>query len=151
MDVSLDLQVLRNSLGSKRVVFTHGAFDVLHFGHLNFLESSRECGDVLVVGVHTDSDVRKAKGQSRPVFPLEARLRMLAALRCVDYVVPCNRPDAADVIRELRPDVYVKDSACDPESSVEARTVASYGGKLVVMPYTVGISTSIILSAEAPA
>lgn len=131
------------------VVFTHGAFDLLHPGHLSFLEDARGHGDFLVVGVHQDLHIREYKGPGRPVLPLADRLRLVAALRVVDRAIVCPDENAAGLVREIRPDVYVKDNQAQVLDSVEARAVGEYGGQVHILPYTSGISTSLLIERLA--
>src|SRR5438093_6231289 len=92
----------------KRIVFTNGTFDLLHIGHVRYLQAARELGDVLVVGVNSDDSVRGYKGPSRPVVPQDERAEIVAALRCVDYAVIFDEPTAAQLVEVLQPDIYVK-------------------------------------------
>jgi D-sedoheptulose 7-phosphate isomerase len=129
----LILQRDRWKQDQKAVVWTNGCFDVLHVGHLHCLEQARRLGDVLIVGVNTDAAVRAIKGQDRPIFPLEERMRVLAALRTTDYVVAFEglTPEAA--LAELRPDVHVKgDDYAPPHGKPipERELVESYGGRV---------------------
>jgi rfaE bifunctional protein nucleotidyltransferase chain/domain len=109
----------------RRIVFANGCFDTLHVGHIRYLEGSRREGDVLVVGVNADSSVCKLKGPGRPILDENARARLVAALRCVDYVVLFTEPNVEALLEELRPDVHAKgtDYTADtvPERAVSAR------------------------------
>ena len=98
----------RSSRSSKKIVFTNGTFDILHRGHVAYLEKARKAGDVLVVGVNSDASVRAYKGPGRPVNPERDRLFVLAALQCVDYVVLFSDPTPIKLISKLRPDVLAK-------------------------------------------
>lgn len=140
----LDACAAERSRG-RSIVFTHGAFDVLHSGHINFLEGARARGDVLVVGLHLDAHIQAYKGLGRPLLPLRDRMRVVGALRVVDFVISCPRSDAVDVVAALRPEVYVKDDQVDVHATVEARTVLGYGGQICILPYTAGISTSAVV------
>ncbi|MEU5908943.1 adenylyltransferase/cytidyltransferase family protein [Micromonospora sp. NPDC047527] len=129
----------------RSIVFTHGAFDLLHTGHITFLENARTHGDVLVVGVHLDRHIRAYKGRGRPFFPFVDRVRLVGALRIVDAAVECPDSNAVGLVRQIRPDVYVKDNQADVMRGPEAGVVASYGGRICIVPYTPGISTSLII------
>jgi D-beta-D-heptose 7-phosphate kinase / D-beta-D-heptose 1-phosphate adenosyltransferase len=129
----------------KAIVFTHGAFDVLHSGHINFLERARAGGDVLVVGLHLDTHIRVYKGPGRPLLPLRDRMRVVGALRVVDFVISCPGSDAVDVLEVLRPEVYVKDDQVNVQATVEATAVMGYGGQICILPYTAGVSTSMVI------
>ena len=129
----------------RSIVFTHGAFDLLHAGHVTFLENARACGDVLVVGVHLDQHISANKGQDRPILPFAERIRVVGALKVVDLAVECPDKDAVNLVRQLRPEVYVKDDQADVMRGPEAGVVAGYGGRICIVPYTPGISTSSII------
>ncbi|MGQ9688663.1 MAG: D-glycero-beta-D-manno-heptose-7-phosphate kinase [Desulfobaccales bacterium] len=118
----------------KHIVFTNGCFDLLHVGHIRFLEESRRRGDVLVVAVDTDRSVRRVKGEGRPVLQERERLRMLAALAPVDYVTLFDTEQLPDILRRLKPDVLTKGSNY-PEEEVEGRDiVTAYGGRIALIP-----------------
>jgi rfaE bifunctional protein nucleotidyltransferase chain/domain len=126
----------------KRVVFTNGCFDVLHVGHLRYLQQARALGDVLVVGVNTDAGVRRLKGPERPIVPEEERAELLAGLRCVDYVTLFDEPLPNETIAALRPDVHAKGGDYTEEQLPEAPLVRSYGGEVVLLPLVPGRSTT---------
>lgn len=92
----------------KRVVLANGCFDIVHGGHVSYLQDARNHGDALIVGLNTDPSVRKLKGENRPVCNLEERIRLLEALRCVDYVIPFDEDTCENLLRVLRPDVHAK-------------------------------------------
>lgn len=129
----------------KKAVFTNGCFDVLHAGHLSCLERSRQLGDMLVVGLNSDSSVRALKGPSRPVLSHDHRASLLAGLACVDVVVVFDEERPEALIRYLAPDVLVKGSDYSPEQIAGADFVTSRGGKVVTLPLVPGLSTSKIL------
>jgi rfaE bifunctional protein nucleotidyltransferase chain/domain len=122
--------VLREKLAEhkrrgRRIVFANGCFDTLHVGHIRYLEGARREGDILVVGVNADSSVRNLKGPGRPILDESARAQLVAALRCVDYVLLFAEPNVEALLEELRPDVHAKgtDYTADtvPERAVAAR------------------------------
>jgi len=125
----------------KRVVFTNGCFDIVHQGHVLYLEEARRHGDCLIVGVNTDSSVREIKGDKKPIIPLEGRMAVLAALEAVDYVCPFAEPDPFELISFLRPQVLVKGGDWD-EQDVVGRELAD---QTIVVPYIEGTSTSGII------
>ncbi|MBW1860673.1 MAG: adenylyltransferase/cytidyltransferase family protein, partial [Deltaproteobacteria bacterium] len=102
------VQTLKNA--GKKIVFTNGCFDLLHLGHVRYLEAARAEGDVLVVGVNSDRSVHEIKGPSRPVVPDDERAEVLAALACVDFITLFDEPNPLETIRALLPDVLVKGS-----------------------------------------
>jgi len=129
-----------------RVVFTNGVFDLLHPGHLAVLEAARALGDVLVVGLNSDASARTlGKGEGRPVLDETARIRMLAALRCVDAVELFNEPTPLRLIREVRPDVLVKGGDYSDREVVGRDLVEAAGGRVVLLPLLPGYSTTALL------
>ena len=128
--------------GEGRVVFTNGVFDLLHTGHLDVLLAARREGDFLVVGVNSDSSVRRLKGTSRPVHDQAARCYVLAALAMVDAVVVFDQDTPLELIRALRPDVLVKGGDYTEATIVGADELREWGGEVVVVPLTPGHSTT---------
>lgn len=125
------------------VVFTNGVFDLLHVGHVTVLEAARAEGGALVVGVNSDDSVRRlAKGDDRPLVPWPERARVLAALACVDCVVPFEEATPLELIRALRPDVLVKGADYALEEIVGAAEVTGWGGRVVRVPLVPGRSTT---------
>jgi rfaE bifunctional protein nucleotidyltransferase chain/domain len=125
------------------VVFTNGVFDLLHVGHVTVLEAARAEGGALVVGVNSDDSVRRlAKGDDRPLVPWAERARVLAALACVDCVVPFEEATPLELIRALRPDVLVKGADYALEEIVGAADVTGWGGRVVRIPLVAGKSTT---------
>jgi D-beta-D-heptose 7-phosphate kinase/D-beta-D-heptose 1-phosphate adenosyltransferase len=134
----------RRRLG-QRVAFTNGCFDVLHAGHVQYLQEARAQADLLVVGLNSDASVRALKGPSRPVNPAEARAQVLAALEAVDYLTVFDEDTPFELIRALRPDVLVKGADYRPDEVVGAELVASYGGRVHLAPLREGYSTTRLL------
>lgn len=130
----------------KRIVFTNGCFDLLHVGHLRYLQQARALGDVLVVGVNTDVGVRRLKGPSRPLVTERERAELLAGLRCVDYVTLFDEPLPCETIAALRPHFHVKGGDYRVEDLPEAAVVQSYGGEVVLMPLVPDRSTSNLVA-----
>lgn len=139
----------------KKVVFTNGVFDLLHVGHVTYLEAARALGDVLVVGLNNDASVRRLnKGPERPVNPEAARAKVLSALRCVDAVVIFGEDTPFDLISALRPDVLVKGGDYDPAVTdsndkrymVGSDVVKAAGGSVVAIPLVSGYSTTALLA-----
>lgn len=131
------------------VVFTNGHFDLLHVGHLRYLQAARTLGDRLVVGVNDDRITTERKGPDRPILPENERAELLAGLACVDYVTIFHEPTATETITLLRPDIYVKGGDYAPGGAVlpEAGAVESYGGKVIILPLVEGRSTSEVVLA----
>jgi D-glycero-beta-D-manno-heptose 1-phosphate adenylyltransferase len=137
---------IRRSLKGRgrKWVFTNGAFDILHAGHVTYLEFARKQGDVLVVGLNSDASVRRYKGRGRPVNGQADRAKVLAALECVDYVVIFNEDEPAKLIGELLPDVLVK--GADWAHYVSGRDVVEkHGGRVVLAKMVKGRSTTGII------
>jgi rfaE bifunctional protein nucleotidyltransferase chain/domain len=117
-----------------KTVFTNGCFDLLHIGHVRFLEACREMGDRLVVGLNCDASVRRLKGVGRPILPAESREEMLRALRYVDDVIVYFEDTPEPTIRRVRPDVLVKGFGYDATNIAGSDFVRSYGGNVVILP-----------------
>jgi D-beta-D-heptose 7-phosphate kinase/D-beta-D-heptose 1-phosphate adenosyltransferase len=135
--------------GKQRIVFTNGCFDLLHAGHVTYLQEAAAMGDVLVVGLNSDASVRGLKGPTRPVIRQEDRATLLAALSCVSYVTIFDEPTPAALIRSVRPDVLVKGGDYQAEQVVGYDFVRSYGGRVVIAPLVEGVSTTKILQSMA--
>jgi len=139
------IEELQASRSGKTVVFTNGVFDILHAGHVDYLEKARALGDYLVVALNIDETVRRLKGETRPVNHLEDRMKVIGALRCVDCVVSFSEQTPERIITEIRPDVHVKGGDYTEDSLPEAKIVRSYGGSVVIMPTLEGRSTTGII------
>ncbi|MBI2833452.1 MAG: D-glycero-beta-D-manno-heptose 1-phosphate adenylyltransferase [Acidobacteria bacterium] len=131
--------------GGKVVVFTNGVFDLLHPGHVRYLQASRREGDALIVAVNSDRSVRANKGPGRPINPEAERAEVLASLACVDAVVVFDEDTPARVVGRLRPDVLVKGADWAPGEIVGRDTVEAHGGRVVRVPVEAGYSTSLLL------
>jgi D-beta-D-heptose 7-phosphate kinase/D-beta-D-heptose 1-phosphate adenosyltransferase len=129
----------------ERIIMTNGCFDVLHAGHVSYLEEAKGLGDRLIVAVNDDASVRRLKGESRPVNKLEDRLLVLAGLAAVDWVVPFSDDTPASLIAELLPDVLVKGGDYNPDDIAGARDVLENGGEVRVLAFRDGHSSSRII------
>jgi D-beta-D-heptose 7-phosphate kinase / D-beta-D-heptose 1-phosphate adenosyltransferase len=129
----------------ERVVFTNGCFDILHRGHVAYLYQARALGDRLIVGLNTDASVRRLKGEGRPVVQEDDRAYVLAGLACVDAVTVFDEDTPAELIAALVPDVLVKGGDYTPDAVVGRDVVESAGGRLVLIPFVTGRSTTGIL------
>lgn len=129
----------------RTIVFTNGCFDLLHIGHLRYLEAAGELGDFLVVGINTDRSVREIKGEGRPIVPESERSELIAALHCVHGVVLFDTPDPLPLILRLKPDVLVKGADWPLDRIVGADEVISDGGMVERIPLVSGRSTTDIL------
>lgn len=129
----------------ERIVMTNGCFDILHAGHVTYLQQARELGDRLVVAVNVDETVRRLKGADRPVNNVDYRMLMLSALECVDWVVPFTEDTPTRLICEMKPDILVKGGDNDPDKIPGAECVRKYGGEVKVLSYIDGVSTTSII------
>ena len=129
----------------QKVVFTNGVFDLLHPGHVRYLQAARALGGALVVGVNSDASVRRNKGPGRPINPEGERAEVLAALACVDAVVIFDEDTPAEIIRAIRPDILVKGADWPADQIVGRDTVEEGGGRVVLMQVEQGYSTSSII------
>ena len=129
----------------KKIVFTNGCFDILHYGHARYLQDARDKGDILVVGVNSDASVRKIKGKGRPIVDEANRLKLLASLECVDYLILFNETTPLDLIRRIRPDLLVKGADWERDAIVGAGLVKGYGGKVLTIKLVKGLSTSKLI------
>ena len=127
------------------VVTTNGCFDVLHLGHLRYLQAARQLGDLLVVAVNSDNSVRQLKGENRPLVPEKERAEMLAGLECVDYVVIFPELTPIDLLAELKPNIHVKGGDYKLEQLIERDVVEANGGKVIVGLNVPGKSTTNLI------
>jgi len=129
----------------KKVVFTNGVFDIIHYGHVRLLQDCKKLGDILVIGLNSDTSVRALKGSGRPVVPYIDRSRVLAALECVDYVVSFSQPTPLQLIKKLKPDILVKGADYKMSEIVGASEVINWGGTVKRVKLLPGRSTSSII------
>ena len=124
------------------VVFTNGVFDLIHAGHVAYLEHARTLGDALIVAVNSDASTRRLKGPSRPFVPFEDRKAVIAGLRCVDAVVGFEELTPEGILEVLRPDIHVKSTQYRVEDLPEREVIESFGGTIVLAPHMPGKSTT---------
>ncbi|NQT22237.1 MAG: D-glycero-beta-D-manno-heptose 1-phosphate adenylyltransferase [Candidatus Omnitrophica bacterium] len=129
----------------KRIVFTNGCFDILHAGHVKYLEDAKKEGELLIVAINSDASVKKIKEKGRPVIGQDDRASVVAALESVDYVTIFDEETPINVIKQLMPDVLVKGGDWDEKNIVGADLVKSNKGKVVVIPFIKGRATSAII------
>lgn len=142
---ALKAEILRLKKQGKRIVFTNGCFDILHYGHAKYLEDAKANGDILVVAVNSDSSVRKIKGKMRPIVDEANRLKLLACLESVDYVTLFKDTTPLKLIETVKPDVLIKGSDWDKSKIVGSGFVASYGGKVKTVKLVKGLSTTNLI------
>ena len=150
-DKIVDINILLERLdelkkAGRKIVFTNGCFDLLHVGHITYLNEARGLGDILVVGLNTDRSVRALKGENRPILPEQERSHLLAALECIDYVILFDAETPLELIKKIRPDFLVKGADYAKEEVVGYDFVESYGGRVVLLPLIDTISTSNIIN-----
>jgi D-beta-D-heptose 7-phosphate kinase/D-beta-D-heptose 1-phosphate adenosyltransferase len=129
----------------QRIVFTNGCFDLLHPGHIYALSQARSLGEVLVVGINSDASVKRLKGAQRPILSETERVLLLSALEVVDYVTIFSEDTPLEIIRLLRPQVLVKGGDWSAEAVVGREIVEAEGGRVVLIPYQAGFSTSDVI------
>lgn len=129
----------------QKIVFTNGCFDILHAGHVRYLNKAKSYGDVLVLGLNTDASVRENKGPARPINCEQDRAEVVGALRAVDYVVLFGERTAEAIIEKVHPDVYVKGADYGGKPLPEADVVARWGGRVAFVPMVAGRSTTHVI------
>jgi D-glycero-beta-D-manno-heptose 1-phosphate adenylyltransferase len=116
----------------RKIVFANGCFDLLHVGHVRYLQAARALGDILILGINGDASVAALKGKGRPLQPQADRAELLASLECVDYVLLFDDPTVNDILKELQPDIHAKGTDYTEESVPERNTVLAYGGRVAI-------------------
>jgi D-beta-D-heptose 7-phosphate kinase/D-beta-D-heptose 1-phosphate adenosyltransferase len=144
-ELAVALQYRRQQ--GERIVFTNGCFDLLHVGHIQYLQQARAMGDCLVIALNDDASVRLLKGDKRPLLPHDERARLLAALACVDYVTIFNEATPLALIEFLRPNILVKGGDYTLDTVVGRTEVEAYGGEVRLVPYIPGVSTTGIIDS----
>ncbi len=152
MDKLVSLEQLKRLVAQfrsqgKQIAWTNGCFDIIHAGHVDYLERSKAYGDVLVVGLNSDASVKQLKGELRPIFAEQDRAKVLCALSAVDLVIIFQEKSPIKIIEQLQPDFYIKggDYTIDTIDQAERKVVEGYGGQIVLLPMVAGVSSSIIV------
>lgn len=127
------------------VVTTNGCFDILHRGHVEYLQAARQLGDLLIVGLNSDASVKKLKGPSRPLNDQNARAVVVGALKSVDAVIVFDEDTPVKWLQEVKPHIHVKGGDWDPQKMPETAVLESWGAKVVVVPYVDGYSTTKLI------
>jgi D-beta-D-heptose 7-phosphate kinase/D-beta-D-heptose 1-phosphate adenosyltransferase len=130
---------------SRQVVFTNGCFDLMHPGHVRYLQQARALGDALIVALNSDASVRELKGKTRPILTERERAEVMAALACVDYVTIFDEPTPREIISALLPDILVKGGDWGVSEIIGREEVEAAGGKVMSLPFVEGVSTSEII------
>ncbi len=142
----LTVLIERSKADGLKVVFSNGVFDILHAGHLDYLEKCKQLGDLLVIGLNSDSSVRVLKGPNRPLNREEDRAALLAGLECVDFVTLFSEETPMNIIRGLKPDFLAKGADYSLNEVVGKDFVESYGGEVKLIPLKEGLSTSLLVN-----
>jgi len=124
------LSELPSLTAGKKVILANGCFDILHVGHVRYLEGARKLGDALVVALNSDASVKKLKGPDRPILNEQERVALVSALRCVDHVVVFDEPDVTQILQTLRPAVHAKGTDYTEATVPEREQVLAYGGEV---------------------
>ena len=139
-------ELSRHKQEGKKIVFTNGCYDLLHVGHVRCFQEAKRLGDVLVVGLNSDRSVRELKGAPRPIVLEAERAEILAALACIDYITIFDQDNPQDIITRVKPDILVKGGDWTVDTIVGRDVVESYGGKVLSLPLTPGVSTTTIVN-----
>lgn len=142
-------EISRLKAKGKRIAFTNGCFDLLHYGHVKYLEDAKRKGDILVVAINSDASVRKIKGKKRPLVHEKDRIRIIAALESVDYVVLFKEDSPIKIIKSLRPDILVKGADWSKNNIVGSDIVLSYGGSVYTIELIKERSTTNLIKKIA--
>jgi D-beta-D-heptose 7-phosphate kinase/D-beta-D-heptose 1-phosphate adenosyltransferase len=144
-DSNISSQVEAYRKSNKKIVFTNGCFDLLHIGHVTYLEEAKKLGDILIVGINTDASVRVLKGPTRPIQNENDRSEILAALKAVDHTILFSEDTPLNLIKKIKPDVLVKGGDWKIEQIVGSDFVMSYGGTVKSLNFVNGKSTTAII------
>ncbi len=129
----------------KRIVFTNGCFDLLHPGHIYYLKEAKKRGNILILGLNSDASVRKLKGKGRPLISQKGRVSILSSLDFIDYITIFSERTPERLIKEIIPDILVKGGDYKKEEVVGSKFVESKGGKVIIIPYLKGYSTTNLI------
>jgi D-glycero-beta-D-manno-heptose 1-phosphate adenylyltransferase len=130
-----ELKIMAEDLrtSGRKIVFANGCFDLIHVGHIRYLQSARKLGDVLILGINGDDSIAALKGKGRPLQPEADRVEILASLECVDYVLLFNESTVDDILNTLRPDIHAKGTDYTEGNVPERHTVHAYGGRVAIV------------------
>lgn len=143
-----EIEDFKISNPNKKIVWTKGCFDILHVGHIRYLQKAKDCGDLLIVGINSDSSIKEIKGPTRPIVPEDERAELIGALGCVDQIIIFSETHPTKYLQELKPDVYAKggDYNLNTINQDERKIVEDYGGEIVILPAETNNSTTNIIS-----
>ncbi len=143
-----DWEKLKNHFQSKKIVFTNGCFDILHLGHVHYLSAAKDLGDILVIGLNSDDSVKRLKGENRPMNTQHARALLLAALQFVDFVIIFDEDTPLNLIQHITPYVLVKGGDYKIEDVVGAEWVMAHGGKVEIVDFVEGYSSTNLIKKK---
>ncbi|HQA86798.1 MAG TPA: D-glycero-beta-D-manno-heptose 1-phosphate adenylyltransferase [Bacteroidales bacterium] len=143
-----DWEKLKNHFQSKKIVFTNGCFDILHLGHVHYLSAAKDLGDILVIGLNSDDSVKRLKGENRPINTQYARALLLAALQFVDFVIIFDEDTPLNLIQQITPHVLVKGGDYKIEDVVGAEWVMAHGGKVEIVDFVEGYSSTNLIKKK---
>ncbi len=141
-----DIQIHLNRHKGKKIVFTNGCFDIIHSGHVLYLEEAKSCGDILILGLNSDASIRRLKGFDRPVNSQEDRAIVLSALQSIDYVIIFDEDTPYNLINKIQPDVLVKGGDWSPDQIIGSDIVLAKNGKVMSLSFKEGKSTTNIIN-----
>jgi len=142
---ALESTAQKHRQANHRIVTTNGCFDILHVGHLRYLQQAKQLGDILIVLINSDASVQGLKGPNRPILPEAERAELLAGLECVDYVSVFDQSTPSESLKQIRPDIHVKGGDYDVSKLPEAPLLQEMGTRLAFIPFVEGQSTSSII------
>jgi len=137
--------ISRHRKSGKKIAFTNGCFDLIHYGHVQYLQKAKKANRILIIGLNSDNSVRKLKGKSRPLVPLSQRAGILAALTCVDYVCVFSEQTPKNLIRVIKPDILIKGADWKKAGVVGSEIVHKYGGRVEFVKLTPRASTTNLI------
>ena len=146
---ALKSEILTLKKSGKRIVFTNGCFDILHYGHAKYLEDAKAKGDILVVAVNSDSSIRKIKGKNRPIVDEANRIKLLAALESIDLLTLFKETTPLKVIEAVKPDILIKGADWNKAKIVGSDFVEAYGGRVMTIKLVKGLSTTNLIKKIA--
>jgi rfaE bifunctional protein nucleotidyltransferase chain/domain len=131
--------------GKKTIVTTNGCFDILHLGHVEYLQKASQLGDVLIVGINSQDSVKRIKGSDRPITGEQGRISVVAALGFVDFCVPFNEDTPVELLKKIKPDIHVKGGDYSSDDLIEKKVIEDNGGVIKILPLVDGYSTTKII------
>lgn len=139
-------KIIRGLKKNKKIITTNGIFDIMHIGHLRYLQKSKSMGDILVVGINSDSSTKNLKGEKRPINNENERAEILSGLSCIDYVTIFNEKTPEKFLAQIKPNIHVKGGDYSLNQIAEKRVVEENGGKVVLLPLVEGYSTTNLIN-----